>query len=156
MKALSFVCLGLYSILGLTAHADPIWIGNFTKQSEAWPTHACHSGTPLVNDTFTISKWDYYRALVLNLCFEVYIAGRTDQSEAHPDDEDVYVNLPFKFPATFVEKRGNNYVYALNVRDFDPRNASHLAPSGNNQFPFQLIVHTLSFDGPMLTVKADE
>lgn len=99
------------------------WIGNFGKQSERSPGDLCQYSKPLTDNTVTFDSWDATRAMVTVLCFEVYVPGVTDLNNSAPNKFDVYAmagpNEAMETSAQFVEKRGNNYVYAVDLKTFN-------------------------------------
>jgi hypothetical protein len=91
----------------------------------------------------TYSAWDRERAALTNLCFEVYIPHLTDRPDGDPADLDVWVQAPFKFPARYIKRHGNNWVYAVSLKDLDPLSRG-ISASGNTLTEIALQVRAIS------------
>ncbi|OFY99971.1 MAG: hypothetical protein A2Z97_03730 [Bdellovibrionales bacterium GWB1_52_6] len=115
----------------------PIWFGNFTVQiTRADSAPPCNDANRVQDGRVEFDSWARTRSVISNFCFELYVPGATDQVEAVPGQLDVYINAPNKHSARFVEKRGNNFVYLINLRDLDP--VLHgISPSGNVEREFE-------------------
>lgn len=137
-------------------HAEvPVgWVGNFTVNiSRADSIPLCDDTQKIKNEFVEFDSWARTRSVVSNLCFEVYVAGITDRAELFPGELDIFVNAPHKFNARFVEKRGNNYLYMIDLRDLDP--VLHgTALSGNRKQELDLTVFAkgLPLDVPPLRI----
>ncbi len=83
----------------------------------------------------TYGSWDRQRAILTQLCLEVYVSGVTDQAASEPGSLEVFALAHIKYSARFLYRKGNNWVYGLNLRDFDPR---YGRPSENGNTALEL------------------
>ena len=117
----SVFCKLVFVVLATsTAHAENTWIGNFSFHSQRNTKTYCDSKAAVKSGQTTYGDWDRTRAVISNLCLEVYVPGLTDSAAVTPGEISVFVNAPTKYPARFIEKSGNNWVYAIDVKDLDP------------------------------------
>lgn len=139
-----------------------IWIGGLSKTAERAGTegryHQCNPSGWIEGDTIHFSDWDLTRAVVANLCFRVYQQGLTDDPNGSPGDLNVHVyygsGAPVVsrnrtqvdevtlYPARFVGREGNNFVYALAAHDFVP--VSGRAPNGNTSSTISLVIEAVN------------
>jgi len=139
--SLSFCCV---------AQDTPTWIGKINKYSERAPSTVCPDNvTDIIDGQVVFSSWDWQRAVITNLCFEIYIRGLTDQVEIRPGNLDVYANVPFKYPARFIKKKGNNWLYVLNLKDYAPIYPDGSSANGNKAkwIKFKLYAKEILGDG---------
>jgi hypothetical protein len=149
--------------LPVSSFAGDGWIGNFSVYSSRDPQSQCGSAAdpaaPMDDSKTTYGQWDRTQAAVINLCFEVYAPGVTDKQDADSSNLDIYTLVPNKFPARFIEKKGNNFVYAISLRDVDP--VLHgVSSSGNTDIEAQLtffgaqVLNNQSVaQSPVITIK---
>jgi len=103
----------------------PQWVGLatnlLTRDDSGDP---CDGGSP-AEDGFSYDTWVRERAVVTNLCFEVYQPGITDvQDPTLWQDLDVELQLDGKsIPVAFDRYDGNNARYKISWRDLDPLRA---------------------------------
>lgn len=147
-KNLKSVFVVVVLFFSATAWCDS-WVGDFSYLSKRGgePGALCAAaGQGVNNDSVVYTSWDRQRATASNLCFEVYVPGLTDQKEVMPGLLDVFTTAPSKFPARFVSKRGNNYVYLVSMKDFDPI-LHKVAASGNTMDKFDVRVYVRPING---------
>jgi len=144
MSKIFIVFIGIGSLLGSTAFAgaQQMWVGNFTVQiTRAENAALCNDSNPVSGGGVVFDSWARTRSVISNLCFELYVPGVTDQANLKPGQLDVFINAPHKFPARYVERRGNNYLYLINLRDLDP--VLHgVSSSGNVEWEFESKIYS--------------
>jgi hypothetical protein len=136
------------------------WAGdfatNFDRVSSALEKQ-CNFEKKLEGNLVTFDSWVRTRAVVRNLCFQVYLRGITDQGNS-PKQLAVYLAYrdaqgdkgPARiYPARFVEKVGNNFAYLVDLTDFDPMLHPPQAPNGNTytQVTMDVYAYAVGPDG---------
>lgn len=130
--------------------SDSVWIGDLSKTAERATTNGrysqCNRISMIRGQDVVFDDWDLSRAMVANLCFRVYQEGVTDQAEPSPGDLNVRLlyskaasatgdigTTPVSdvtvYPARYVGREGNNFVYAISAFEFMP--VSGRALNGN-------------------------
>jgi hypothetical protein len=113
------------------ALADDVWVGNIGYKIERGAYDDCRNYRPLGSESINFSSWVRQRASVSSVCFEVYKKDVTEYYRSW-DDIDKYLGLhvyPLSGGAPsgdgrkglkLVGRNGNNAVYALDLRAYDP------------------------------------
>lgn len=143
----SFRWVAVLFLLGANAWCDN-WVGNYSYLSDRNPQGVCapSAGAGMTGNSIQYTEWDRERAVLSNFCFEVYVKGLTDQQQLNPGSLDVFVYAPYKFPARFVSKTGNNYRYVVSVKDLDPL-LHGTSASGNTKDDIRVKVQAETVDG---------
>ena len=160
---------------GHAGAADSIWIGDLSKTAERGSTSGrysqCNRNSMVTGDEIGFDDWDLSRAVVANLCFRVYQGGVTDVGQ--PSIGDLNVRILYSgsasatgdisltprddvtaYPARYVGREGNNFVYAISAFDFMPVSGRALNGNTSRSVHFSIEVinvgtgHGYGFVGP--------
>jgi hypothetical protein len=104
----------------------PGWVGSPTALVTRASGHPCEGGAPL-QGSLRFDTWARTRAVLTNVCFQVWKQGVTDRDNPNLWRElDVQVRYryddgPFQTThVSFVDRAGNNARYAMDLRAMDP------------------------------------
>ena len=106
--------------------AQSTWIGNFALQIDRAAYVPCEGGMREFDGSIIeFGEWPRSRAAVTYLCFEVYQQGvteyyRNDIAQFLKVMVNPRINGEAVVSANYVKHVGNNAVYALDLRTFDP------------------------------------
>lgn len=114
--------------------AANVWVGNITKQiTRLTPVKICDTESLSVEgNSLSFGSWERMRALVTNLCFEVYKEGVTEyyRSNITSHMSVSVMNGDVQYDAQYIDHIGNNALYVINLRLFDPER--FYFPTSNN------------------------
>lgn len=141
---------------GAFAQTSEGTIDNFSVYSARAPQGDCNGtlepARAVSGGSVVYGSWDRQRAVLSDLCFEVFLPGVTDV-QAGPAGLEVFTYAPHKWQARFVQKKVDRFLYAVSLRDLDP--VLHgISDTGNTLSPVLLSFRAVRLWGVQTAVES--